>query len=163
MSSAPPEGAFSFPEHELPILQVLVCEVIGEDAVRVEFGREPAQLWHGRRGHREDLAPVRPRLVPGDRRLDLGYRRLDRGLVAHPGEMECDAVALVGHARRQVVGGDRTDLGDEQDGRQPRAERVHGAYGRRTVLARDEELRLELLALARCELQPEVWQPGMPG
>ena len=31
------------------------------------------------------------------------------------------------------------------------------------MLAGDEELRLDLLALARCELQPEVRQPGVPG
>jgi hypothetical protein len=38
MTPAPREGAFFISTHEFPMLQVLLREVIGEDAVRVEFG-----------------------------------------------------------------------------------------------------------------------------
>src|SRR5690606_34339119 len=88
--------------------------------------------------------------------------RSDGGRIFHPGEVDGQAVAAVGRAQPQIVGGDGTQLADLQDRSHPfpyainRRERFDG------TLARDEVLRLQLLAGARCELETEVRQSFVP-
>ena len=61
--------------------------------------------------------------------------------------MEGDRVATVGRAEPEVVRGDGPDLADEHQRREAIAEGVERLERRDGVLAADEELALELVAV----------------
>src|SRR5215216_6248361 len=125
--------------------------------------REALVQTGNRRGAgEEDLAPVRSRLEPRERSLDVGeHARHGLGLRL-PDEVDGDGVAPVLRTHPQPVGGDRADLGNLQhrlDALPQATQRPDRGHG---VPARQQELGLQLLAAARREAHTEVRETVRP-
>ena len=76
--------------------------------------------------------------------------------------MQGDAGAALRAGQPQVVAGHRADLGDLQQRGDEVAQRPDGLQRGDRVGARDQELRLQLVAVARREVHPEVRQAVVP-
>jgi hypothetical protein len=91
----------------------LGCWVVGRpqfEEVR-QSGEAPRQVFivEG-----EQLSPMWPRLVGRERGLDVSQQGHDLGWMLAPGEADAQAVAPMGGAEPQVVGGGGADLGGVQ-------------------------------------------------
>ena len=136
---------------------------------RVEARGERAELGQPREARGElvaarveELAPVRARLERGQRGLDDVDRAVDRLRLARPREVDPERGPAVLRAQPEIVRGHRAQLADQHrraDLRRGRAQRLDRG-GR--VAARHVVLGLQLLAVARRELQAEVGEPLRP-
>ena len=85
-----------------------------------------------------------------------------RRFVGDPGEVQRRAVAAVRGGKPLVVGRDRAHLGHVQHRCDALAHRVESAQRGYHGGARHEVLRLQLVPVARREVQPEVREPRVP-
>src|SRR4029453_5686117 len=111
-----------------------------------QSGEAPRQ---GFIAEREQLSPMWPRLVGRQRGLDGGQQGHDLGWMLAPGEADAQAVALVGGAEPQVVGGGGPDLGGVQMRRDAVTKGAKGPQGVDGMAPLDEVLGLELVPAGR--------------
>ena len=129
--------------------------IVDEFPLRAGALAQCAELRHARvqRGDLsalggEDLAPVGAGSERRQGGLDLGYDGLHLGRAPAPREVDRERVAALVRAQPQPVGGDRAQLGDEQERDDRIGEPAHRLDRCNSVVAGDEELGLELLARA---------------
>src|SRR3954465_7117279 len=126
-------------------LQEGVAELPGGIELPAQTGevRHPGMdLGQRRSVESEALAPVRTRTERSQRCLDGGQRRVDRGRVQHPGEVQANDLLVVRATEPQRVRSDRADLADLEQ----RADEFSDAAQRRTGI-RSKTARHEVLAL----------------
>ena len=112
--------------------------------------------------HREELAPVGPDGERCEGALDHRKDGLHGGPVGVPGEVEGEAVLLVGGAEPEFVGGDGAEFTHHQMLGELALHGVERAERGGTILSRHEVFGLELGAGAGREFHLEVRQAQVP-
>jgi len=124
-----------------------------------EVGVTRIQRCDGCRFGHEEFAPVRASAERRQRHLEPCQGALDSRLITVPGEVDAYRVAPVLRTHPQMVRSDRADLAHVQEWPDGIGELTHRCDRRHRVLARDEQLGLQLVAVARREAHPEVGKP----